>query len=189
MNWDSTRIVLNWIRLSTLSAWIYTDFPSMLHTLIFTSTQLWSKFTSLPLPDLSCLSHSCTPGFLRMLTWGQWLSPWRLILQAIVLAVRPQLWNRPSMTAVKKNVGLFGELLLFVFDICNVLNRSQQAFLRLDEELCKAGNGCSIITFNCQWARCPSAVKELFTHYFSFFVCICIVYLILLKTLSDGVEI
>lgn len=95
MNWDSTRIVLNWIRLSTLSAWIYTVFPSMLHTLNFTSTQLWSKFTSLPLPDLSCLSHSCTPGFLRMLTWGQWLSPWRLILQAIVLAVRPKLWNRP----------------------------------------------------------------------------------------------
>ncbi len=96
MNWDSTRIVLNWIRLSTLSAWIYTVFPSMLHTLNFTSTQLWSKFTSLPLPDLSCLSHSCTPGFLRMLTWGQWLSPWRLILQAIVVAVRPKLWNRPS---------------------------------------------------------------------------------------------
>ncbi len=96
MNWDSTRIVLNWIRLSTLSAWIYTVFPSMLHTLNFTSTQLWSKFTSLPLPDLSCLSHSCTPGFLRMLTWGQWLSPWRLILQAIVLAVRPKLWNRPK---------------------------------------------------------------------------------------------
>ncbi len=43
MNWDSTRIVLNWIRLSTLSAWIYTVFPSMLHTLNFTSTQLWSK--------------------------------------------------------------------------------------------------------------------------------------------------
>ncbi len=58
----------------------FTVFPSMLHTLNFTSTQLWSKFTSLPLPDLSCLSHSCTPGFLRMLTWGQWLSPWRLIL-------------------------------------------------------------------------------------------------------------
>ncbi len=95
MNWDSTRIVLNWIRLSTPSAWIYTVFPSMLHTLNFTSIQLWSKFTSLPLPDLSCLSHNCTPGFLRMLTWGQWLSPWRLILQAIVLAVRPKLWNRP----------------------------------------------------------------------------------------------
>ncbi len=47
--------------------------------------------------DLSCLSHSCTPGFLRMLTWGQWLSPWRLILQAIVLAVRPKLWNRPNI--------------------------------------------------------------------------------------------
>lgn len=31
------------------------------------------------------------------------------------------------------------------------LNRSQQAFLRLDEELCKAGNGCRIITLNCQW--------------------------------------
>ncbi len=98
MNWDSTRIVLNWIRLSTLSAWIYTVFPSMLHTLNFTSTQLWSKFTSLPLPDLSCLSHSCTPGFLRMLSWGQWLSPWRFILQAIVLAVRPKLWNRPTIT-------------------------------------------------------------------------------------------
>ncbi len=104
MNWDSTRIVLNWIRLSTLSAWIYTVFPSMLHTLIFTSTQLWSKFTRLPLPDLSCLSHSCTPGFLRMLTWGQWLSPWRLILQAIVLAVRPKLWNRPAITFQNINV-------------------------------------------------------------------------------------
>lgn len=92
------------------------------------------------------------------------------------------------MTTVKKNAGLFGELLLFVFDICNVLNRSPQAFLRLDEELCKAGNGCSIITFNCQWDRCPSAVKEVFTLYFSFFLCICIVYLVLVKALNDGVE-
>lgn len=32
-------------------------------------------------------------------------------------------------------MGLFGELLLFVFDICNMLDRSQQALLRLDEEL------------------------------------------------------
>lgn len=48
-------------------------------------------------------------------------------------------------------------------------DHSQQAFLRLDEELCNAGNGCSIITFNCQWDRCPSAEKEVFTFYFSFF--------------------
>lgn len=92
------------------------------------------------------------------------------------------------MTAGKRNAGLFGELLLFVFDICNAPNRSQQAFLRLDEELCNAGNGCSIITFNCQWDRCPSAVKAVFTHYFSFFFCICIVYLVLVKALRDAVE-
>lgn len=55
------------------------------------------------------------------------------------------------------------------FDICNMQDHSQQAFLRLDEELCNAGNGCSIITFNCQWDRCPSAEKEVFTFYFSFF--------------------
>lgn len=85
-------------------------------------------------------------------------------------------------------MSLFGELLLFVFDICNVRDRSQQAFLRLDEELCNAGNGCSIITFNCQWDRCPSAVKEVFTLSFSFFLCLFIVHLVLLKPLSDGVE-
>lgn len=67
-------------------------------------------------------------------------------------------------------MGLFGELLLFVFDICNMLDRSQQAFLRLDEELCNAENVCSIITFNCQWDRCPSAVN------FSLVLCLFIVH-------------
>lgn len=66
-------------------------------------------------------------------------------------------------------------------------DHSQQAFLRLDEELCNAGNGCNIITFNCQWDRCPSAVNEVFTFYFSFFAFF-IVNLVLLKPLSDGVE-
>lgn len=86
-------------------------------------------------------------------------------------------------------MGLFGELLLFVFDICNMLDRSQQAFLRLDEELCNAENVCSIITFNCQWDRCPSAVKEilhsLFLSFSAFLLCI----LVLLKASSDGKEV
>ncbi len=146
MNWDSTRIVLNWIRLSTLSAWIYTVFPSMLHTLNFTSTQLWSKFTSLPLPDLSCLSHSCTPGFLRMLTWGQWLSPWRLILQAIVLAVRPKLWNRPHILNTACNI---------VFIIWNSRHYSRY----------------TLVCYNCVERYWPTiAISEVNNGYFKFFI-------------------
>lgn len=56
-------------------------------------------------------------------------------------------------------------------------------FLRLDEELWNAGNGCRIITFNCQWDRCPSAVKEMFTLFFSIFLIIFIERLVLLKAL------
>jgi len=83
-------------------------------------------------------------------------------------------------------VGLFGELLMFVFNICNMLDRSQQAFLRLDEELCNAENVCSIITFNCQWDRCPTAVKEILHSVFLSFSAFLLCILVLLKALSDG---
>ncbi len=93
---------LHWRNLSLYNKITTTNFKQIRfwwkNVIIFRG-KVYSNFfeCSLPLPDLSCLSHSCTPGFLRMLTWGQWLSPWRLILQAIVLAVRPKLWNRPIL--------------------------------------------------------------------------------------------
>lgn len=95
------------------------------------------------------------------------------------------------MTAVKKNVGLFGELLLFVFDICNILI-SESLSAGFSEVRWRALQSWEWLQNNyieLSVDRCPSAVKEVFTHYLSFFLCICIVYLVLLKALSDGVEI